>query len=221
MLGRPNLSRLHCTRFRVYFHVKLPPSVAEAVFQETLIRESADGTQTAIFGKFYHASGVPHVIDASIYLYGENNYHVTLSFLQENRGRPPKLILSPDRLMSLILGNGVSEADTINVYATYSYENSEGWTSVLGLPSPFNEPLRPGRGIRFTHLDGYRFSNVREGRAQEWIDIKYTDQGELVHEIGLRRHRVISEGMVRGLLREGARLSSVFVTKQEEAPRDN
>lgn len=217
MLGRPNLLRLHCSSFRVYFHVNLPASTAQEVFQSTYVHETDAGRQTAIYGKLYHAGGVSHIAETTIYQYQDTNYHVTLYLGLEDRGKPPRDIKPPEKLMTLLLANGPTEAGMVNVYATYSYLASDGWRSAPPLPFPFPEPLRVARGFRFTHVDGWRLSNVEDGRSVDWIDIKHTHQGEYTHEIGLRRNRAFSEGMIRSLLREGARLSSSLVHLEESS----
>ena len=216
MLGRPNLPRLHCTSFRVYFHVHLSPSVAEEVFRGTVVYETDEGRRTAYFGKLYHADGgTPHVAEATIYLYEEGNYHVTLYLGLEDRDKPPNEIKSPDKLMNLLRTNGPAETGEISVNAEYTYAGSEGWRTHAPLPIEFPRPMKLGRGLKFTHFDGMRLTNVEDGKSVDVVDIKHTDQGDYIHQIGLRRRRAFSERMIGSLLREGARLSLSLMVLEE------
>ena len=198
--------------------MSLSPSAARRIFEGSLVSVSPDGRETAVYGKTYRASGIEHVVDASIYLHSPNDYHVTFYIGQENRGKPPRVIKPPEHLMSSILENVGGTEVAVNVYATYNYASSEGWQSGLVIPFEFESPLRLSRGVQFTHISGYHLSNIKNDVAQEWVDVNITEDGVIVHEIALRRRRVISKGILGGLLKEGNRMSSRLVHRLEEAP---
>lgn len=215
MLGRPNLPRLHCTSFRVYFHVHLSPSVAEEVFQSTYSYETDEGMRTAYFGKLYHAGGIPHVAEATIYAYEDDDHHVTLNLELEDRGKPPSHIKPPAILMKILSANPPADNIDIVINASYEYSGSDGWRTSAPLPIEFPEPLKFGRGWKFTHFDGMRLTNVEDGKSVDIVDVKHTDQGDYTLEIGLRRRRAFSERMIGSLLREGARLPSNLMVFEE------
>lgn len=218
MIGRPNLDRLHCDRFRLLFHIQLAEPIGSQALSESFSFTDDHEHEVTLYGKAYHSGGLAVVVDGEIFRHDTKDFHVSLTFTREDRGKPPRDIKSPGRLMNLILSNAPPSPVSINAYATFRYMVAEGWRSFVPveLPSPF----KTARGIAFTHVDVIQLSNVDDAKAREWVGIKSTDEGALILDVGMRRERVINRGLIGSLLREGSRLSSSCVTQEETSDGD-
>lgn len=216
MLGRPNLSRDYCDRLSVMFYVKLPLSIGEAVQNGSISYTDAEEQEVAFYGKTYLAGESQVVVEARVFRHEQQGNHVNILFINESRGKPPKNIKSPDKLMNLILDNALGQRVDINAFFTYRYNLSDGWNSdPIGLPMPLDQPWRLARGMVLTHIEGVTFRHEMEDKVPERVDISLTPEGNIVHEIQLQREKEISQGMIRSLIREGRRLSSSLVEKVE------
>jgi len=198
-------------------HVDLPPSVGEIVLKGSDGYQDSTGSNVALYGKAYEASQTSIVVDAQIYRYEQDAYHINILYSQEDRGKPPSSIKSPDRLMKLVLDNAIGEQSEIIAYATYQYNMEDGWNSdPIALPLTLPRPWRLARGMPFTRLDGVSFSHESGDDIPERVNVNLTDQGQIIHEIRLQRTKVISKSMILGLMREGHRLSSSLVDREKE-----
>lgn len=215
MLGRPNLARMHCLQFRILFHVSLPGAIADEALQGSLTYVDSDGHDVTLYGKSYNVGGGPAVLDSRIFRHSESDYHISLFYALEDRGAPPPSIKSSDKLMNLILANASADSVHINAYATFRYLASEGWKSRL-VPVELDPQLKFGRGIVFTRWDGVYLSNVVDDVARESVDMRFTEDSEIVIDLGIRREKVISKQMSHSVLAENARISSSLVKKDLE-----
>ena len=198
-------------------HVDLPSSVGEIALKGSDGYQDSAGSHIALYGKTYEASQTSIVVDAQIYQFERDAYHINILYSQEDRGKPPSSIKSPDLLMKLILDNAIGKPAEIIAYATYQYDMVDGWNSdPIALPLTLTKPWRLARGMPFTRLDGVSFSHVVGEDVPERVNINLTDQGQIIHEIRLQRSKVISKRMILALMREGHRLSSSLVDREKE-----
>jgi len=179
-----------------------------------------DGDLVAFYAKSYFSNSISYAVEASVFAYDDNNYHLSFHFLQANRGKPPTDFLSPDNLFTFALKHALSQPVEINFFGTYKYL-ADSWSTMIPLPMEMPSQLRVVRGIPFTHIDGMRFSDLVDGETRKPIQISVSDDGEISHRIELFREKIINPNSLRSLFREGTRMSLGFVTKKQGASDGN
>ena len=212
MLGRPNLTRFHCDRFSVFFHLKIPAEVASQVLLTTHHHRDADDNIFAYYGKSYRYQGNAYVAEASAVSHDPEFYHLSFSFAKSDRGKPPPGYESPDKLLEIALENAPDELVEFENISNFTYELDDGWSPRLPLPIVMTRPIRTTRGKSFTHMEGVRLSNKVDEKTPEWIQIEVSDTGEIAHEVGILRMKVLNSNSIRSLFREAVRLSLSMVT---------
>ncbi len=216
MIGRPNLARLHCDRFSVFFHLSLPSVVESGVLTTTHHHRDDDGNIFAYYGKSYRHHGVAYVAQGSIFSHDPENYHINFSFVQSDRGRPPAGYESPDRLLEIALEIAPIEPVELDVRSNYTYDMDDGWSPRLPLPMEMPKPISSVRGTSFTHIEGVRLSKKVEAKTPEWIQMNVSDDGEITHEVGILRMKVLNSNTIGSLFREVSRMSLGMVTQKED-----
>ena len=215
MLGRPNLARDNCDRISVQFNVSLPEAIGAEATAGSVVYQDQEGRDVTLYGKIYSQNSV--VLETLIFRAEQDNYFVNSLYIRESRNRPPKTVKSPDHLMDLILANASGQVTETHTYGIYRYKIVDGWNSdPVALPISLDEPWRIVRGMPFTRIDGMSLSHESNDKILERVDIELSEEGEIIHTIPLHRERQISKSMIRGLIREGRRLSSGLVEREDE-----
>jgi hypothetical protein len=199
----------------------LSADAAASAMDETWNYEDSVGRIVAVFGKSYHADGIPYVIDGIFYQYSGEEYHLRFNFLSEDRGKPPSVIKPPETLLAIAIESASSEPHEVVLNATFKYPGEDGLVSGLVIPFQMPVPLRPARGIRFTQIDGVRLSNVDDHEIKDSVQVRVAQDGEIIQDVWLKRMRKINTTFIRSLFKESSRVSSNLVTKQEEISSDN
>lgn len=220
MLGRPNLARYHCERISLFFHSHLPPDVASVALETTHHHQGKDGEIRAYFGKSYRSQGISYVIEGSLFPHENNIYHVHFRFFESDRGKPPSEYKSPDELLALMVNNATDQPLDFDILADFKYEMGEGWSPRPNLPIELPNPIRANRGTKFTQIDGVRLSNPAMGESSEWVQVNVSG-GELSHEVGLVRSKLLNRTTIRSLIREVSGLSLGMVTKKKGVSNGN
>lgn len=215
MLGRPNLARYNCERISLFFHTQLSSKVASEALETTHHHQSRDGDTVAYFGKLYHSQGVPYVVEGSLFLHEENEYHVSFRFFQADRKKPPRSYRSPDDLLALAIANAPEQDMQFDLLANFKYQMDVGWSPRPSVPIELPVPIRANRRTSFTHIEGVRLSNSVTGEPSDWIQVNVSSAGEITHEVGLLRSKVLNNNTVQSLIREVSGLSLGMVSKIE------
>jgi len=224
MLGRPNLPRYNCESFRLHFKIKLPKTVADELLNGSIQYKDLEQRSVALYGKTYQVRFERRAgprkstvsVSETIFRVEPDVYEVSLIITHRDRGKPPKKLVTPDHLMNLLEENSTDKAVAINVEATYVFNRAEGWsTDGIGLPIPLDPPLRIVRGMPFNQIDGATFTHVEDDAIPERVQVDLTHRGQIVLDISLQRELIINRRTVSSLLRDGHRLSSGFVDKEE------
>ena len=221
MLGRPNLARYQCQEFRIVFHLDLSDEESSAALEGSYNYEDARGKRQAIYGKTYRANQQPHVVDGLVLNVEDGHYHFSFHVQQEDRGKPPVDIKSPDFLWNLALEAAPASEVDISFYGNFRYIPGSEWHSNLQLPLELERPFTLPRVSSFTHIAGVRFCNFEDADITDSIEVTIGTGGEITHEVRLHRKHIINARLIQRLFREGNKTSSALVTKLEEISYDD
>ena len=216
MLGRPNLVRHNCQEFRIVFHLDLSSEQSLAAMRGSHSHEDSSGKLRAFYGKTYKSNQQSHVVDGLILNVKDCHYHFNFRLQQEDRGKPPTDIKSPDILWDLAIDAAPASEVDITYYGSYRYPSGFGWNSSLPIPHEMEQPLKLPRVPAFTHIAGLRLCNFRGDNIADSIDVKMGANGEITHELRLQRQQRIDARLFKRLFREGNRISSSLLAQQED-----
>ena len=224
MLGRPNLLRHHCELFHLDFQVRLPKSAGDEALQGSTQYTGPEDRSLTFYGSRYKAAFEKGIgpknstvsVVATIEQIEPSTYRVVLHFAQEDISKPPREIASPDRLMNLIGKSALDQDVDIRAEATYVYDRADGWSvDVMEFPLPLKPQWSVVRGMPFTHIEGATFTHVVGGKTSERLSVNLAREGQIILDIGLYRSAKINQRTIRSLLRDGHRLSSGVVSRED------
>ena len=221
MLGRPNLARYQCQEIRIVFQLDLSEELSLAALQGSYNYRDDQGIPIAIYGKTYKANQLSHIVDGSISRVESHHHHFSFHVRQEDRGRPPTNIKSPDLLWKLALGAAPALPVDTSFFGNYRYAPESKWYSSLGFPFELTLPLVLPRVSQFTHIAGARFTNFDGDALKDSIDVMVEPGGGITHEVRLQREMVIDSRLIKSLFREGNRISSALIIEQKDVSDDD
>ena len=118
--------------------------------------------------------------------------------------------------MNLIAKNAVDQDVEIHAEASYRYAKADGWSAdVIGFPLPLKPRWSIVRGMPFTHVEGATLTHVVGGKTSERLNINLAHEGQIMLDISLQRTAKINERTFRSLLRDGHRLSSGVLSRED------